>query len=670
MSGFTVANGASRATGDLNLEQSGGGVWCESSGVFVTNCVFTTCAVTQNGGGAFNGTFENCVFTNCSAGSGGGVNSAVLDNCLLAGNSGNGAVQSGLNNCTLVNNSGSGAVSCLVSNCVFTGNGGAAEGGGVNSCTIFNSTISGSSASSDGGGAAWSTLVGCVLSNNFTSGNGGGAQNCTLSYCTLEGNYCSSLGGGANICTLDHSTLTGNSVTGGDGGGAFDCIMTSCMLNGNYASAYGGGACVSTLNNCVLPGNAAMDGGGFGSVSSGTAGRGNLLHNCVVFGNTANKGVDIESGVAVNCTLTGNYAVTTGGGAETATLENCIVYHNSALTQPEYNGGTLNFCCTQPLPVGSSNLTNEPALADFAHINAGSPCRGVGSALYASGTDIDGEAWLNPPSIGCDEFYGGAATGALAVAISASYTNCATGYVINFIGQITGHATSCVWNFGDGTSATNRLYPSHSWPVAGNYTVTLTAFNDSNPGGSSARVVIQVLLNPIYYVSLASTNPLSPFGSWATAATNIQDAVDAAVAGGTVLVTNGDYNIGGRVVFGAMTNRVAVNKPITLTSVNGAAVTAIEGFSTNDGVSSIRCIYLTNNATLIGFMLTNGQTTANVDWVHEWSGAGACASRPASSCPIAFSSTITRMARPAGFMAERRLIVCSRIITATMAVAR
>jgi hypothetical protein len=69
----------------------------------------------------------------------------------------------------------------------------------------------------------------------------------------------------------------------------------------------------------------------------------------------------------------------------------------------------------------------------------------------------------------------------------------------------------------------------------------------------------------VHYVDVNSTNAVSPYSDWSTAAVRIQDAVDAALSGDEIIVTNGVYRSGGRLVSGdqsLMTNRVVVNKPV------------------------------------------------------------------------------------------------------------
>ena len=267
----------------------------------------------------------------------------------------------------------------------------------------------------------------------------------------------------------------------------------------------------------------------------------------------------------------------------------------------------MNYCCTTPDPGGVGNITNEPLLVGVSHLSAGSPCIGRGNAAYASGTDIDGEAWSNPPSIGCDEVHAGAVTGPLSVAIAASYTNVSVGFKVDFTALIEGRTTASRWSFGDGIVISNRPYVSHTWSSAGVYPVVLTAWNESVPQGVSATVNV-VVVQSVHYVRADSPAPASPFVTWETAASNIQDAVDAATtAGALVLVTNGVYDTGGRPANGTLTNRVAIAKPLVVRSVNGPEVTVIEGAGP-EGDAAIRCVYLGTNATLIGFTLTNGHT--------------------------------------------------------------
>ena len=140
----------------------------------------------------------------------------------------------------------------------------------------------------------------------------------------------------------------------------------------------------------------------------------------------------------------------------------------------------------------------------------------------------------------------------------------------------------------------------------------------------------------VRYVDLNCTNATPPFTNWATAATIIQDAVDVANAGDEIVVTNGVYNTGGRAVNGILPNRLAVDKALTVRSVNGPSVTFVSGASPV-GVSAVRCVYLASGALLTGFSLTNGATLSS----GEASGGGAwCESSSAvlSNCVIAGNS--------------------------------
>ncbi len=124
------------------------------------------------------------------------------------------------------------------------------------------------------------------------------------------------------------------------------------------------------------------------------------------------------------------------------------------------------------------------------------------------------------------------------------------------------------------------------------------------------------------YVNGSNQSPLAPYTSWETAATRIQDAVDAAQNGDTVLVTNGVYDAGGRVMYGSMMNRVAINKAVTVRSVNGADVTTIKGKGPL-GDAAVRCAYVGASATLDGFTLREGHTRTGGDGPRERSGGGA-----------------------------------------------
>jgi parallel beta-helix repeat protein len=420
-------------------------------------------------------------------------------------------------------------------------------------------------------------MVGFTLTNGSVSygGNGGGvyceSTNAVLTNCVLTGNS-AEYGGGAYGGTLNNCTLAGNSANGypsdtnpfqyypGVGGGAYACTLNNCTLTGNSASDEGGGAADSTLNNCTLTGNSAGAGGGAGEC---------MLNNCTLSGNSVSGGRGVTGGCGGgvidstlnNCTLTDNTAQWDGGGAWSCTLNNCTLTGNSADgVGGGACGGTLNNC----------TLTGNSA-------------RQGGGAYSCT---------LN----NCIVYFNSDPNGGNYDPFSTLNYCCTTPMPTNGVGNITNDPA-----FVNAAAGSYHLSSGSPCINAGNnaYVVGSTDL-DGRPRIIGGTVDIGAYEYRALLVWSGSPSPVPPYATWATAATNIQEAVDASLVGDNILVTNGTYATGGEEDANGDFDIVVVDKPLVLSSVNGPSVTVING----GGV--VRCVYLTNDAVMVGFTLTNG----------------------------------------------------------------
>jgi predicted outer membrane repeat protein len=398
----------------------GGGIYNESAGCTIRNCVLEW-NLARYGGGMYNiagsAVVEGCAFReNFAYESGGAMRNNIGDRTSAAGctfRSNHCLVYGG----AIANSEGSDPV---LTDCDFLSNT-AGFGGAVHN---YNNSDP--------------EMAGCTFSDNRAGGTGGALRfyECgepAIGGCDFSGNTADYGGAVYNFAGgpvfSDCGFYSNSSATGGgavcDSGGGLRA--TGCLFSGNQSDNDGGALYVSAsggpvFDRCVFRGNTAVyDGGVMYNASSSSP----SMSNCLLAGNSAYSGGAISNksaGMAllVNCTMALNSAVGAGGifndGGD-CSLVNCIVWDNINSTQIFPPGSAdISYSCVQNYSgAGIGNTAEAPLFVDpngpdgtagteddDFRIGAGSPC--VDTADNASvpvGVTVDLEGRPRMVDAGC-----------------------------------------------------------------------------------------------------------------------------------------------------------------------------------------------------------------------------------------------------------------------------
>jgi len=403
-----------------------------------------------------------------------------------------------------------------------------------------------------------------------------------------------------------------------------NCVIEQCYAEG--LDANGAGAALMNgglLEGCVVRNNVSLGGWDGSSGGAYLTGRG-VVRSSVFIGNQANSGLNnagggniaLDYGGAVsNCTVVAGRANGSNGGGismyRTGLVHNSIVYFNNNGNFWMGNAGSpappvfqWNYVCVTPAPSGtgvsaSVIITNNPLLVSYtnydAHLRADSPCRNTGETLpwMTNAVDAGGHPRVaeGGVDIGAYEF------GPLAVSFSGAPQTGLTPLRTLFTTYVSGLETNDVYYYWDfNADGTNELEgaqwarPTNIY-LEGMYSVALMASNSSGELVYWDREKYNYAYNTnIHYVAHGGAH-VWPFTSWAAAATNIRDAVNASISGHSVVISDGVYRLA---------TYVEVPNGITVRGLNGRDRTVL------DGRQSTICLVMYSGGVVDGLTLSNG----------------------------------------------------------------
>ena len=421
-------------------------------------------------------------------------------------------------------------------------------------------------------------------------GAGGGL----FDHCVISNNYDSSThmhGAGVAICgktaIVRNSLIANNKLSQSKtcyGGGVYMAAGTieNCLIRDNMAYQYGGGVYLATTDgsiiNCTFVGNKA-----YGP---------NQLPN---YGGAIYRPAGLGTGRIVNCAFAYSSADldTTEGAPDwyCADAASKGAFVNCAMS-------TLAPNDTCFVPENGNFKFLDPDKSDY-RLNSLSPLVNAGDDGYVNPVLVKDFGGKNDRilgdhvDIGCYE----ADVTAFVCDFDVSPRTALEGSDIAFTAATVGAPDDAVYSWsvlvGDhpvevsadsGSAVTNRFAPG--W-----HTVGLTVSFGGTDYSTVKTNVLHVGARTNYVVAAWSEGyaPSIPYNTWTTAATNIFEAVSESIDGAVVMLDDGTY---------VTEKELLVDKAITLTSKNGADVTAIRGRTNNHRILKI------NNADAVVERLT------------------------------------------------------------------
>lgn len=366
------------AVGSTTGDSCGGGVYCHSSNVYISNCQITNNTGYLAGGGVFADTSSNITLSNCEISSnstfadltsGGGL--CFFDGCNV-----------NMTQCTVMYNHtsygtgmGGGAritVGCnaIITDCEIAFNT-TSQGGGVD---IYQSDV---------------TLIGCDIHDNSAGTPGAGGlcavsfdsiTNINMSNCNVIGNHSTVHAGGIWFAGYQTGEVIGS--------------MQNCVVAGNHADQHNGGIYNQycdrlTIDQCTISGNSSASSGAELTVSdanptiSNTIVEGSSGNSSIYFYNASNTSIsycDVYNSVGSNF----GGSVPTGLGVITGVNANgdpCDDFSNIFLDPLFYaTSGDSSFYLTEDSPCidagnPSSPLDPDCTIADIGchYFNQGTP---------------------------------------------------------------------------------------------------------------------------------------------------------------------------------------------------------------------------------------------------------------------------------------------------------